>query len=444
MRHTPRQHERRRGRSAVAGLTAAALALALAASPAAAGSAAPGAPGGVQAAEDTTTVNADAYWMIGSDGTVYTFGGVGNYGVLPAGTTAVDLEPTPDDQGYWILDTTGVVHAFGSAVALGNANTTVFLPGEAVASISSTPTGAGYWVFTNKGRVQAFGDAQFFGDVSATPLTGPVLDSVPTPTGAGYYMIASDGGVFTFGDALFYGSTGDQLLNQPVVGLTPDPDGTGYWLVAADGGLFAFAAPFQGAIPALLAPGQSLNAPIIGAVGYGNAYLMVASDGGVFNFATDLTFQGSLGSQTLSSPIVGLAPANGTVVGTGDIRVTETWANTNDIDVWVVTPAGDRIYYGEPTDTTGGELDVDANADCSDRTTRPVENVFWATGTAPPGEYKVYANLYTTCDDNPAATPVTVSITVKGQTVYSSQVTPSVENPDDEFAQAVLVTTFTV
>jgi hypothetical protein len=397
-----------------------------------------------RAAVDEVTVNSDAYWLLAGDGTVYTFGGVSTYGSLgTAGRTAVDLEPTPDDQGYWILDNTGVVHAFGSAVAHGNADTSVFLPGEEVASISATPTGAGYWIFTDKGRAINRGNATFLGDMSAARLNGPVLDSVPTPTGLGYYMIASDGGVFAFGDARFFGSTGDLRLNQRVVGLTPDPDGAGYWLVAADGGLFAFDAEFRGSVPGALGPNGRLNAPIISAVSYGNAYLMVASDGGVFNFATDLPFQGSLGGQTLSSPIVALGPANGTEVGSGDVRATLTWQNTNDVDLWVVTPDGSRIIYNDRT-AQGGTLDVDANPSCSNETTRPVENVFWATGTAPAGTYRVYANLFARCDDNPAATTVTANVVARGQTVFSGQVTPSVENPDDGFADAVLVAEFTL
>ncbi len=387
---------------------------------------------------DTVTVNADAYWLISADGTVHTFGGVASFGSLPAGVTAVDLEPSHDDQGYWILGSDGKVYAFGTAQSFGDADLSTFGPGELVASLSSTPTGNGYWIFTNRGHVIAKGDAQDFGSLIGTPLNGPILSSVPTPTGHGYYMVGSDGGVFAFGDAVFHGSTGNTPLNQPVVGLTPDPDGAGYWLVASDGGLFAFDAPFAGSIPSILQPGQALNAGIIGAVRYGNAYLLVASDGGVFNFATDLGFQGSLGGQNLGSPIVGLAPAHGTVVGSGDIRVTATWQNTNDVDLWVVTPANFRIYYGADTDTTGGNLDVDSNAGCAGNlTSRPVENVFWPTGKAVAGQYTVYANLFARCDQNPIPTTVTISVTVKGQTVFSGQVVVDAENSADNFPPTV-------
>jgi hypothetical protein len=434
IRHLPRIRLRTRALLVTAATAASVLA---AVAPAGAGE--PGAAA-VEAAQtgDTVTVNNDAYWLVSRDGTVFTFGGVASYGSLPAGVVAADLEPTNDDQGYWILGTDANVYPFGSAADLGGADTSTFGPGEAVASLSATPTGQGYWIFTNRGRVIVKGDAQAFGDLVGTPLQGPILSSIPTPTGKGYYMVGSDGGVFAFGDAAFYGSTGSLVLNQPVVGLTPDPDGAGYWLVAADGGLFAFSAEFRGSIPQTLTPGTALNAPIIGAVPYGNAYLMVAGDGGVFNFATDLQFQGSLGGQNLGSPIIGLAPANGLEVGTGDIRVTATWQNTNDADLWVVTPAGQRIYWSIKSDLTGGTLDVDSNAGCiGNLTSRPVENVFWPTGQAAAGTYTVFVNLYEVCGSNPAPTNVTVSVTVKGQTVFSGQVT--VDTPNDDDLNPVLV-----
>ncbi|MEO1065456.1 MAG: hypothetical protein AAFZ07_28910, partial [Actinomycetota bacterium] len=124
--------------------------------------------------------------------------------------------------------------------------------------------------------------------------------------GGGYWLVGSDGGIFSFGNAVFHGSTGSLTLNEPVVGIAPDPDGGGYWLVAADGGIFAFEAEFRGSVPGVLAEGAVLNAPVIGALAFGDGYLMVASDGGIFNFS-DEDFLGSLGGQPLDSPIVGVA-----------------------------------------------------------------------------------------------------------------------------------------
>jgi hypothetical protein len=250
------------------------------------------------------------YWMLGSDGKVYSFGDAQRHGDAPLasgspiGVVAVDVEPTPTGGGYWIVDSTGRVFTQGDAQAFGNV-TSVLAFGETVTSLSSTSSGQGYWIFTSKGRALNFGDAVHYGDVSAVKLNAPVLDSIPTPSGKGYFMVAGDGGIFSFGDARFYGSTGAIKLNAPVQSLVPDPDGVGYWLVAADGGVFAFEAAFRGSLG-----DKKLNKPVTGMVPYGNGYLMVAEDGGIFNFS-DKPFAGSLGDKPPANPIVAVAPLRG-------------------------------------------------------------------------------------------------------------------------------------
>jgi hypothetical protein len=247
------------------------------------------------------------YWMLGSDGKVYSFGDAKGHGDAPIagatiGVVAVDVEPTPSGAGYWIVDSTGRVFSRGDAGSFGNVTTPLAF-GETVTSLSSTPTGNGYWIFTSKGRALNFGDAVHLGDMSAVKLNGPVLDSIPTPSGHGYYMVASDGGIFTFGDAVFHGSTGNMKLNAPVQSLVPNPLGGGYWLVASDGGVFTFGnVPFRGSMG-----DKKLNQPVTGMVPYGNGYLMVAEDGGIFTFS-DRPFSGSLGDKPPANPIVAVAP----------------------------------------------------------------------------------------------------------------------------------------
>jgi YVTN family beta-propeller protein len=247
----------------------------------------------------------NGYWMLRSDGAVYSFGdapGGGAGPVLPFGLTAAGIAPSPSGLGYWVADTFGGVYSFRAPLFPGRP---ALHAGEKITSISATASGAGYWLFSSEGRVFTYGDAQYFGDMGGTRLNGPVLGSVPTPSGRGYYMVASDGGIFAFGDATFAGSMGGQPLNKPVVGLAPNPSGTGYWLVASDGGIFAFGSPFKGSMG-----GSPLNKPVIGTVAYGDGYLMVASDGGIFDFSSK-PFLGSLGSLRMSSPIVGVAPLPG-------------------------------------------------------------------------------------------------------------------------------------
>jgi len=253
----------------------------------------------------STASSGSGYWMVASDGRVYSFGGAAFLGsarrALAAGQTAVDLEPTPSNSGYWIVDAAGNVYGYGNAGYHGGVPGGALLPGEQVTSISSTRSGNGYWLFTTLGRVFPFGDAGWFGDLRAVRLNGPVLDSIPTPSGNGYYMVASDGGIFAYGDARFAGSMGGTRLNAPVQSLVPDPDGAGYWLVASDGGVFAFDAAFRGSTG-----GLHLNAPVTGMVPFGDGYLMVATDGGAFNFS-NLPFSGSLGGSAPAQPIVSVA-----------------------------------------------------------------------------------------------------------------------------------------
>jgi hypothetical protein len=102
------------------------------------------------------------------------------------------------------------------------------------------------------------------------------------------------------------------------------------------------------------------------------------------------------------------------VLGTGDVQVTLRWDNAADLDLHVVDPAGEEIWYGSSSSTSGGTLDVDANGDCSNDP--PVENVFWPTGGAPDGLYQVEVVYYGACD-TAAAANYEVSILVDGQVV---------------------------
>ncbi len=165
------------------------------------------------------TASRSGYWMLGTDGRVYSFGHAESHGDAPAtagrSVEAADLEPTASGKGYWVVDSTGRVSTHGDALALGSVEPGRLVAGETVTSLSATPSGRGYWIFTTKGRTVAFGDARHFGDMAAQKLNGPVLDSIPTPSGQGYYMVASDGGIFSFGDAALLRLHGRQDAQRP-------------------------------------------------------------------------------------------------------------------------------------------------------------------------------------------------------------------------------------
>ena len=251
------------------------------------------------------------YWLLGSNGKVYSFGApsLGSQTVACAGWVdcATAIASTPDGGGYSVVfgdaygssyAATGNIAPFGEAIATAK-RCTIDLNGHLVPSynqlvrwtavaaspatpggywlvgpndlaacgdvslmggppldslgtwsgIASTPDGNGYWITTTDGAVYPFGDARDFGSMAGHHLNGPVDGIVPTADGGGYWLVATDGGVFAFGDAAFSGSTGAHPYPSPVVGLANDPDGTGYWTVAQNGKVFAFgAAPVKGSL----------------------------------------------------------------------------------------------------------------------------------------------------------------------------------------------------
>ena len=71
----------------------------------------------------------------------------------------------------------------------------------------------------------------------------------------------------------------------------------------------------------------------------------------------------------------------------GQVQVSLIWDNKNDLDLSVVCPSGERISFDNKLSACGGQLDVDMNE--LPTSEQPVENIFWAAGKAPTGEYKV-------------------------------------------------------
>ncbi len=104
---------------------------------------------------------------------------------------------------------------------------------------------------------------------------------------------------------------------------------------------------------------------------------------------------------------------------TGDIQISLKWNNYNDLDLRCLDPNGEEIYFGHRNSSSGGLLDVDRNVTKMD-TRVPVENIFWAKGFAPDGEYRISVQHYTNHGDpDPTAFEIRVVVGVKRAVISS-------------------------
>jgi len=105
--------------------------------------------------------------------------------------------------------------------------------------------------------------------------------------------------------------------------------------------------------------------------------------------------------------------------GSGDLQINVTWDVESDVDLHVVEPSGEEVYWGNPASASGGQLDVDSNAACTIDGIRS-ENVFWPSGAAPPGTYTVLVDLWSACTTPQSDFIVTVSRGGQSQTFSGS------------------------
>ena len=141
-----------------------------------------------------------AYWLVASDGGIFSFGG--------AGVLRLDRQHPPQqaDGGHGRDQPTAAATGWWPPTAASSPSAT---PGSTARPATCTSTSR-WWAWPPPPTA------------AATGWWPPTAASSPSATPA------------------FYGSMGGIHLNQPVVGMAATPDGGGYWLVAADGGIFAF------------------------------------------------------------------------------------------------------------------------------------------------------------------------------------------------------------
>jgi len=221
------------------------------------------------------TADHGGYWLDASDGGVFSYGDTQFYGSIPgvglhpAGSglpnslnaPIVGMVPSIDDNGYFMVAADGGVFAFGDAHFAGSCPGIGGCAGSAVA-VMPDASGGGYWLVTSTGNVYTFGDAAYFG----APGHGTATSAVATPDGLGYWILLADGQVFAYGDAAGDGSppAGDFGGLNAATAIFSTSDGAGYWVSSALGSVYNFGdAPNDGGMA-----GTHLNGAIIAATGF--------------------------------------------------------------------------------------------------------------------------------------------------------------------------------
>ena len=274
----------------------------------------------------------------GVDPVVATFVGYGTF-AGSTGTTTLDVAPPPVTRpstpahGYWLVGSDGGIFSFGSAQFYGSTGSLKLQ--RPVVGIVPTKDDAGYWLDASDGGVFSFGDTQFYGSIpglglnpagSGLPnsLDAPIVGMVPSNDDGGYFMVASDGGVFAFGDAHFAGSCpGIGGCSGAAVAVMPDASGNGYWLVTKTGNVYTF-----GDAANYGAPGNT-GSPVTSAVRTpdGHGYWILTANGTVYNYgdaANDGDAAGQFGGFNPASAI--FTTSDG--AATGSLRPVEQWISS--------------------------------------------------------------------------------------------------------------------
>ena len=156
------------------------------------------------------SVDGRGYWLVASDGGVFSFGDApfeGSTGAMHLNQPIVGMVPTPDGQGYWLVASDGGVFTFGDAGFYGSLGAITL---QQAHRRHGRHEGWPRLLARREPTAESSPSATlpFYGSLGGTPLNKPIVGIAPARNGNGYVLAASDGGVFTFGASIFYGSAG--------------------------------------------------------------------------------------------------------------------------------------------------------------------------------------------------------------------------------------------
>ena len=145
----------------------------------------------------------------------------------PLAKPIVGMASTPDGKGYWLVASDGGIFTFGDATFYGSTGNIKL--NQPIVGMASTPDGKGYWLVAADGGIFTFGDATFYGSAATAGIVATGI--IASPSGKGYSIVSSTGQQFTFGDATKVSSA---VANQPLVGVSQSASG-GFYGVTSSG-----------------------------------------------------------------------------------------------------------------------------------------------------------------------------------------------------------------
>jgi hypothetical protein len=125
------------------------------------------------------------------------------------------------------------------------------------------------------------------------------------------------------------------------------------------------------------------------------------------------------------------APASSAVriirVATGDVQASVWWDAPTDVDLHVIDPAQEEVYFANRESASGGVLDLDSNPACNIDGINN-ENIVWPTGGAPTGSYTINLVYFDDCGEAESNYVVTLQVVGQAPRVFTGTFT-GVGNP---------------
>ncbi|MFT5531552.1 MAG: hypothetical protein ACI91O_001579, partial [Candidatus Poriferisodalaceae bacterium] len=102
----------------------------------------------------------------------------GSTGNIRLNQPITGMAATPTGNGYWLVASDGGIFTFGDAGYHGSTGNIRL--NQPITGMAATPTGNGYWLVASDGGIFTFGDAPFMGSAAGQMQPGEIVVGVIT------------------------------------------------------------------------------------------------------------------------------------------------------------------------------------------------------------------------------------------------------------------------